>query len=67
MCPDRTTRLRVWPDLRQGALRAFSAEAALRFLGRKLHGNFKGEVKSDLKKRPEGWRIKHRLKGNAFK
>jgi hypothetical protein len=32
-----------------------------------LHGNFKGEVKSDLKKRPEGWRIKHWMKGNTLK
>ena len=26
----------------------------LRFLGRKLHGNFQGEVSTDLKKRPRG-------------
>jgi len=39
----------------------------MRFLGRKLHGNFQGEGSTDLKKRPEGWRIKHRLKGNSIK
>ncbi len=67
MFQDRATLLRVWPDLRQVALIAFSAEEVLRFLGRKLHGNFKGEVQSDLKKRPEGWRIKHWMKGNTIK
>ncbi len=67
MFKDRASLLRVWADLRQAALLAFSAEDILRFLGRKLHGNFKGEVKSDLKKRPEGWRIKHWMKGNAIK
>ena len=67
MFKDRASLLQIWPDLRQAALTAFSAEDVLRFLGRKLHGNFQGEVKSDLKKRPEGWRIKHWLKGNAIK
>lgn len=67
MFKDRASLLRVWPDLRQAALIAFSAEEVLRFLGRKLHGNFKGEVRSDLKKRPEGWRIKHWMEGNAIK
>ena len=67
MFKDRASLLRVWPDLRQAALTAFSAADVLRFLGRKLHGNFKGEVKSDLKQRPEGWRIKHGMKGNTIK
>jgi len=67
MFKNRASLLPVWPDLRQAALVAFSAEDVLRFLGRKLHGNFKGEVHSDLKKRPEGWRIKHWMKGNAIK
>jgi hypothetical protein len=64
---DRASLLRVQPDLLQAALLGFSAEDVLRFLGRKLHGNFQGEVSTDLKKRPEGWRIKHRMKSNAIK
>lgn len=67
MFKDHARLRQVWPDLRQAALTAFSAEDVLRFLGRKLHGNFQGEVKSALKKRPAGWRIKHWLKGNAIK
>jgi len=39
----------------------------LRFLSRKLHGNFKGEVGTDSKRRLEGWRIKHRMKRNSIK
>ena len=46
----------------------FSAEDILTFLGRKLHGNFEGEVVTDCKKRREpGARIKHRMKANWLK
>jgi hypothetical protein len=45
----------------------------LRFLGHKLradggvHGNFAGEVTSDLRERAEGIRIKHRVGSNSVK
>ncbi len=46
----------------------------MRFLGRKtpttggrVQGNFKGEVISDLKHRPEGIRVKHSVNGNSVK
>lgn len=55
------------PDLVELSTTAFSAEDLLRFLGRKLHGNFKGEVTTDLKRRPEGRRVKHRVKRNSLK
>ena len=32
-----------------------------------MHGIFQGEVVSDLKTRPEGVRIKHRVKANSIK
>jgi len=57
----------VYPDLIQGATAAFGPEDVLRFLGRKLNANLKGEVTTDLKRRPEGWRIKHRMKRNSIK
>jgi len=63
----RASLLRILPDLLNGALLAFSAQDVMRFLGRKLHGNFQGEVISDLKKRPEGWRTKHFVAGNSIK
>lgn len=46
----------------------FSAQDILTFLGRKLHGNFQGEVLTDCKKNREpGARIKHRMKENWLK
>lgn len=57
----------VYPDLRRMALTCLGAEDVLRFLSRKLHGNFKGEVGTDSKRRLEGWRIKHRMKRNSIK
>lgn len=55
------------PDLLREASLYLSAEDILRFLGRKLHGNFKGEVLTDRKKRPEGVRVKHSVKRNSIK
>ena len=46
----------------------FGAKEILTFLGRKLHGNFQGEVLTDCKKQREpGARIKHRMKDNWLK
>jgi len=46
----------------------FGAQDILTFLGRKLHGNFQGEVLTDSKKdRAPGARIKHRMKDNWLK
>ena len=46
----------------------FGAKDILTFLGRKLHGNFQGEVLTDCKKKREpGARIKHRMKDNWLK
>jgi hypothetical protein len=57
----------LFPALVELSMTAFSAEDVLRFLGRKLHGNFKGEVTTDLKRRTEGQRVKHRMKRNSLK
>jgi hypothetical protein len=67
MFRSRQSLAAVYPDLIGHAGRAFTAEDVLRFLGRKLHGNFQGEVTTDVKRRPEGWRIKHRMKRNSIK
>jgi hypothetical protein len=64
---DRASLEVLVPALVALAATAFSAEDVLRFLGRKPHGHFKGEVFTDLKRRPEGWRIKHVLKRNSIK
>lgn len=61
------------PRLFRHAWLNFDSGDVMRFLGRKgvteqgPHGQFAGEVVSDLKRRPEGMRIKHRLNRNWIK
>ncbi len=57
----------LYPALLRYASLAYRAEDVMRFLGRKLHPNFQGEVVSDLKHRVEGARLKHRMKRNWIK
>lgn len=57
----------VYPDFVQQATLSFSCEDVMTFLGRKLYNNFKGEVVSDMKRRPQGIRVKHRMKTNVIK
>lgn len=58
---------RILPDLMRAATLDFSCENVMRFLGRKLHGNFTGEVTTRAKKRPEGWCVRHSMAGNSIK
>jgi hypothetical protein len=64
---DRASLEALLPALQELATTAFSAEDVLRFLGRKLHGNFQGEVTTSLKRRREGRRVKHAMKRNSLK
>lgn len=60
----------LYPPLLRHAMTTFSSPDVLRFLGRRnpsVCGWFRGEVVSDLKTRPEGVRIKHRLNTNSLK
>lgn len=57
----------IYPSLVEHALVNFKCEDVMTFLGRKMHPAFQGEVVSDIKKRPQGMRIKHRMKSNAIK
>jgi hypothetical protein len=69
--PDELAAL--YPRLIRHGLTGLSSVDVLRFLGHKVpaHGlvnaNFKGEIATDLKRRPEGMRIKHRLNRNSIK
>jgi len=67
MFPSRAALEGYVPELYEQAWRQFGAKEVLQFLGRKLHGNYQGEVTSDLKQRPTGWRVKHRAKSNSIK
>jgi len=64
---DRAALEALLPALMELSMTAFSAEDVLRFLGRKLHGNFQGQITADRKKRPQGQRVKHRMQGNSIK
>jgi hypothetical protein len=61
------------PRLFRHAWLNFDSGDVMRFLGSKAvteqgpHGNFAGEIVSDLKRRVEGTRIKHRLNANWIK
>jgi len=58
---------RLLKDFTTASIIGFGADDVMRFLGRKLHHAFTGEVTIDSKKRPEGCRIKFRMKRNAIK
>ncbi len=63
----------LYPALLRRGLDSFQSPDVLRFLGHKLpahggvNGNFLGLVQSDLKRRHEGVRIKHRAGKNSVK
>jgi hypothetical protein len=63
----------LYPRLIHHAITTFGSRDVLRFLQQKvpaqggIHGNFAGEVVSDLKARPEGVRIKHSCGSNSVK
>ena len=65
---DRSKLRDLYPRLLDHAVVNFSASDILTFLGRKLTGNFLGEVLTDCKKKREpGARVKHRVKENWIK
>jgi hypothetical protein len=64
----------LYPHLIQLAMRTFSSREVMRFLGRTrmpagggVDVRFNGQVVSDLRQRPEGLRIKHRMNQNSIK
>jgi hypothetical protein len=57
----------VYPALVRQAMLHFKSPDVMRFLGRKAHGNFTGELVTSFKDRPEGVRVKHWVRGNSVK
>jgi hypothetical protein len=61
----------LYPQLLSHSTLCFGAQEVMNFLGRKLNGNFQGEIVSDLSslvcRRTGGSRIKHRVKENWLK
>ena len=59
--------VRIYPTLVRSGISVFSSQDVMRFLGKKPHGNFQGEVVSHYGHRVEGIRVKHSLKANSVK
>lgn len=57
----------VYPALLRHGIELFHSEDVLRFLGHRPSTGFSREVLSDLQRRPEGVRIKHRVQENSIK
>lgn len=73
MFKDADSLAQIYPRLVQHGISHLASPDVMRFLGRKVppdgmvHPSFQGEVVSDLKRRPEGVRIKHRVNSNSIK
>lgn len=61
------TLAELYPALVRHAMEHFKSPDVMRFLGRKAHGNFTGEIITSFKDRPEGVRVKHWVRGNSIK
>src|SRR6516164_5987341 len=65
---DKATLEALYPQFLHHAIRSFSSPDVLRFLGRVQPQQFRaGEVKSTLKNRAEGIRVRHTVNGNSVK
>lgn len=73
MFRDAADLQRLYPRLIRQGITTFASGDVMRFLGRKVcadgrvNPRFGGEVTSDVKDRPEGVRIKHRVNANSIK
>jgi len=67
MFQTRPQLLAVWPDLVRHAGLNMSSQDVLGFLGRKLHPSLQAQVVTDARRRPQGWRVRHRMAGNWVK
>ena len=73
MFRDTATLGHLYPKLVHHGLVTFLSPDIMRFLGRNVPANgsvpanLQAEIVSDVKRRPEGVRIKHRLGGNSIK
>ena len=57
----------IYPELVNHTVQHFSCRDVMRFMGRRFHRGFDGEVKSDVKHRVEGVRMKHWVDENSIK
>ena len=57
----------IYPLWLRHAMFQFGSEEVMRFLQRRTNKRFAGEVSSDLQRRIEGLRVKHRVEENSIK
>jgi hypothetical protein len=57
----------IYPLLLRHAMFQFGSDEVMRFLQRRTDQRFAGEVSSDLQRRIEGIRVKHRVEENSIK
>ena len=57
----------VYPHFVHHAMTTFGSDSVMRFLGRKLMGNYRGNVITDFRRRQEGVRVKHWAGANSVK
>ncbi len=67
MFRDAASLREIYPHLVNHAIQGLTCEDVLRFLGRRTDRRFCGEVTSDVIKRIEGIRVKHRVQENSIK
>jgi hypothetical protein len=73
MFRSRSSLAEVYPKFIHHGMTTFSSPDVMRFLGKKLlpngqvHHAFEGELVSDMRRRKEGVRIKHRIRRNWIK
>ena len=64
---DPKTLAALYPQWLHHGIRTFASADVLRYLGYRCPANFRGQVTSTLKRRPEGVRLKHMVNGNSLK
>ena len=71
---DSASLAKFYPQFLHHAIRSFASVDVLRFLGKRVNettgkvaANFRGQVTTSLKERPEGVRLRHALNGNSLK
>ena len=64
---DAASLKEIYPALFRHAISNFGCEDILRFLGRRTNIKFNGEIKTEVKRREDGVRIKHWIEENWIK
>jgi len=67
MFRDRAALKELYLNMQKHAAVCTQADDIMKFMGRKLHGSFRGTITTDAKERVDITRVKHTVKGNWIK